>query len=147
MLIRLSYAWCTKYLTQLILSCVFKFIYVVKCIYLYLRTRKCVFIRPEWNYSYMNNANRILLYQSRVCTPKIDRIPLNLRRKIKGHESPSTYKEKHESPLIRSCFSLDSFLHWKEATLLRLEAWWVTNLCQIHCLTLKLHLNVIKCSF
>ena len=49
----------------------------------------------------MTNANRILLYQSRVCTLKIDRMPVNLRRKIEGHESPSMYKEKHESPLIR----------------------------------------------
>ena len=39
--------------------------------------------------------------QSRVCTLKIDRMPLNLRRKIKGHKSPSMYKEEYESPLIR----------------------------------------------
>ena len=68
-------------------------------LFIYLRTRKCVFIRPERNYSY--KCDRILLYQSRVVHSKIDRMPLNLRRKIKGHESPSMYKEKHESPLIR----------------------------------------------
>ena len=28
-------------------------------------------------------------------------MPVNLRRKIKGHESPSMYEEERESPLIR----------------------------------------------